>query len=43
VPKPRLKICVVVAMSALGPGVACTDDPRAALDEEWRRMMQCSA
>ena len=42
-PKSRLNIFVVVAMSALGPGVACTDDRRAALDDEWRRMMQCSA
>ena len=42
-PKPRLQIIVVVAISALGPGVGCTDDPRGAVDEEWRRMMQCSA
>jgi len=43
VPKSRLKIFVVVAMSTLGLCVACTDDPRAALDQEWRRMMECSA
>ena len=42
-PKRRVRSIVVVAIATLGLGVACTDDPRAALDEEWRHMMQCSA
>ena len=37
------KLVSVVALCGVGAGAACTGDPREALDDEWRRMMQCSA
>jgi hypothetical protein len=39
----RPKFVSVVALCALGADAGCTDDPRVALDDEWRRMMRCSA